>query len=274
MKKTVFQFLILFLLFTGSFFLLSQLPFTQWLHIPQWTSETEKKWGELCLEFFTRGHKQINDKEIEKPIQSILKEICEANQIDYHSIQFHIIERDEINAFALPDRHLIVYTSLITGSEDQRALAGVLAHELAHIELHHVSKKLIKELGTSLLVGLSGSQAGTIIKEVAHTLSSSAYDRKLEKEADLKAVEYLKNCKVDPTPFAVFLENLSEGSTINLSWMETHPDSKERGKYIRAQIGSKTSLTNELISKESWEGAQEALIQKEFAPLDSLDIPR
>jgi predicted Zn-dependent protease len=274
MKKTVFQFLILFLLFTGSFFLLSQLPFTQWLHIPEWTSETEKKWGDLCLEFFTRGHKQINDKEIEKPIQSILKEICEANQIDYHSIQFHIVEHDEINAFALPDRHLIVYTSLITGSEDQRALAGVLAHELAHIELHHVSKKLIKELGTSLLVGLSGSQAGTIIKEVAHTLSSSAYDRKLEKEADLKAVEYLKNCKVDPTPFAVFLENLSEGSTINLSWMETHPDSKERGKYIRAQIGSKKTLTNELISKASWEGAQEALIQKEFAPLDSLDIPQ
>jgi hypothetical protein len=56
--------------------------------------------------------------------------------------------------------------------------------------------------------------------------------------------------------------------------MQTHPDSKERGKYIRAQIGSKTTLTNELISKESWERAQEALIQKEFAPLDSLDIPQ
>lgn len=274
MKKLAIHILLWVGLMSGSFLVLRSLPWTDWFHIPRWTKETEKKWGDLCLEFFTRDHAFIREPAIHQPIDSMLQKICIANGIDPKSIQWHILEHDEVNAFALPDRHLVIYSSLITHCEDPRALAGVLSHEIAHLEENHVSKKLIKELGITVLIGLSGSQAGMVIKEVAQTLSSTAYDRELEKEADLKAVDYLKKANVDPIPFAKFLESLDEGDKIDLSWMQTHPDSKARGQYIRKQAGNNASLQEGLVDSIVWTQAQDALLQREFAPLDTLNISR
>lgn len=274
MKKLVFHILIWFGLMSGSFLFLRTLPWVDWLQIPRWTKETEKKWGDLCLNFFTIEHEPIKDKAITEPIESMLQKICEANNIDPNSIQYHILEHDEVNAFALPGRHLVVYSGLITNCEDPRALAGVLSHEIAHIEENHVAKKLIKEIGITVLAGLSGAQAGTVIKEVAKTLSSTAYDRELEKEADITAVTYLQKAGVDPVPFAKFLESLDESDGADLSWMQTHPNSKERGQYIRKSAGKITHLQNQLIDSSTWSNTQDALMEREFAPLDTLDIPR
>ncbi len=266
--------MIWFGLMFGSFLFLRTLPWTDWLKIPKWTKETEKKWGDLCLEFFMLDHALIQDKAITEPIDLMLQKICKANGIDPTSIQFHILEHDEVNAFALPDRHLVIYSSLITNCEDPRALAGVLSHEIAHIEENHVAKKLAKEIGITVLAGLSGAQAGTVIKEVTKTLSSTAYDRELEKEADMTAVTYLQKAGVDPTPFAEFLESLDEGDDADLSWMQTHPDSKERGKYIRKSAGKTNHLQNQLIDSSTWSNTQDVLMEREFAPLDTLNIPR
>jgi predicted Zn-dependent protease len=274
MKKLAIHILLWVGLMSGSFLVLRSLPWTDWFHIPRWTKETEKKWGDLCLEFFTIDHAFIREPAIHQPIDSILQKICIANGIDPKTIQWHILEHDEVNAFALPDRHLVIYSSLITHCEDPRALAGVLSHEIAHLEENHVSKKLIKELGITVLIGLSGSQASMVIKEVAKTISSTAYDRELEKEADIKAVDYLKKATVDPIPFAKFLESLDEGEKIDLSWMQTHPDSKARGQYIRKQAGNTASLRNRLVDSIVWTQAQDALLQREFAPLDTLNISR
>ena len=261
-------------LMAGSFLLLRSLPWTDWLQIPRWTKETEKKWGDLCLEFFKKDHAFILEKAVHQPIDSMLKKICMANGIDPAGIQWHILEQDEVNAFALPGRHLVIYSGLITQCEDPRALAGVLSHEIAHLEENHVSKKLIKELGISVLAGISGSQAGAVIKEMAKTISSTAYDRELEKEADLTAVEYLKKAQVDPIHFANFLESLDDGDQADLSWLQTHPDSKARGAYIRKQAGNTTELQHRLLDSTFWNSVQDALLQREFAPLDTLNIPR
>jgi predicted Zn-dependent protease len=274
MKKLVFHILIWFGLMSGSFLFLRTLPWTDWLQIPKWTEETEKKWGELCLNFFTLEHAPIQDKAITEPIETMLHKICAANGIDPNSIEYHILEHDEVNAFALPGRHLVVYSGLITNCEDPRALAGVLSHEIAHIEENHVAKKLAKEIGITILAGMSGAQAGTVIKEVAKTLSSTAYDRELEKEADITAVKYLQQAGVDPIPFAKFLESLDKGDEADLSWMQTHPDSKERGQYIRKSAGKTEELQTQLIDSTSWSKVQDVLLEREFAPLDTLNIPR
>ena len=73
-------------------------------------------------------------------------------------------------------------------------LSGVIAHELAHIEKKHVIKKLTREIGLSVLVSvISGQSDPGVISQIAKTLSSSAFDRKMEKEADMVGVQYLLN---------------------------------------------------------------------------------
>jgi predicted Zn-dependent protease len=132
---------------------------------------------------------------------------------------------------------MVVYSGLLKAVKNDGELAGVLGHELAHMELSHVMKKLGKEVGLSVLISITtGELGGDAIKEVIGMLSSSAYDRKLEKDADVQAVKYLMKAGIDHNDFANFLDRLGQeeaGVPKELSWLSTHPDSRERAKYIR-----------------------------------------
>lgn len=86
-------------------------------------------------------------------------------------------------------------------------------------------------------------------------LSSSAFDRNLEKEADIKAVDYMLNANVNPEPFADFLYKLSETeheSTKYLTWISTHPDSKERAEYIIEYSKAKGTEFKPILTNETW----------------------
>lgn len=97
-------------------------------------------------------------------------------------------------------------------------------------------KKIVKEVRISLLISITTGNSGEqIIKETAKTLSSTAFDRGLEKEADIQTVDYLTNAHINPEPFANFLYKLGnkEQKVMQyLNWLKTHPDSKERAEYI------------------------------------------
>ncbi len=73
--------------------------------------------------------------------------LYKVNDIDRDKIKVHLLFKDEVNAFALPDGHLVIFSGLILESENPEELSGVLAHELAHIELNHVMTKLMREVG-------------------------------------------------------------------------------------------------------------------------------
>lgn len=168
-------------------------------------------------------------------LDSVLKKICEGNGLKREEIKLHLMEDAEVNAFALPDHHMVVYTGLVKEAKSNDEIAGVLAHEIAHMELKHVMKKLLKQVGYTILINITtGDAGGEVIKEVLGLLTSSAYDRSLEKDADLKAVEYMKNAGLDVKAFADFLYRLGEENEgpVNLTWISTHPDPKERAKYI------------------------------------------
>ena len=115
-------------------------------------------------------------------------------------------------------------------------LCGVISHEMAHMEKGHVMKKLIKEVGLSVLIGITSNGNGAeVLKETAKLLSSTAYDRTLESEADAMAVSYLMKAAIDPQPFADFLYRLSEEEEQLPSmteWISTHPESKQRSEKI------------------------------------------
>ena len=76
---------------------------------------------------------------------------------------------------------------------------------MAHCELNHVMKKLIKEIGLGVLISITTNGNGDMLREALKVLSSTAFDRDLEREADIKAVEYLNNTGVSAEPFANFL---------------------------------------------------------------------
>lgn len=263
MKKIIIQGLLSIILFFATWFALNEIDWLKIFKVEKITNKTEEKLGDLFWETFNKTGNVITNKEVKNNIDSLVNKICESNSIDSKSIKVHILEDDEINAFALPNGHLVINSGLILNSDNPEELSGVISHELAHIQLNHVMKKLVKEIGLSVLISMTTGNGGSeTIKEAAKMLSSSAFDRDLEKEADLKAVDYLNKSKVNPEPFANFLYKLSENEDENikyLTWISTHPDSKSRAEYIIEYNKDNEKNYKSILSKNNWDKLQKSL---------------
>ncbi len=267
MDKILFKGLIIVGLFFLTWTVLRQIDYVTLFKIEESTKKLEEKLDDLFWQAIEREETIIDQAAITNTLDSIITKICNKNQIDRSTIKAHIVLKDEVNAFALPNGHLIVYSGLITASENQEELSGVVCHEIAHIQLKHVMKKLLKEIGIGVLVSITtGNKTGKTINQVLKILSSSAFDRSLEKEADLKAVEYLSNAKINPEPFANFLYKLAEktdATAENLAWISTHPASQERAEYIIDAIKTKKTYYQPVVSKETWSSLKKKIAHLE-----------
>lgn len=194
----------------------------------------EERIGKLVLKYYLLDKIEIKNDSIVKVVENTFKELCVHNKISTLSIKLHIVESNEINAFSIPGNQILINMGLIKECDNREQLAAVLAHELAHLELNHITKKMAKEFGISILIATTGSSEATnIIKAITKLLSTTAYDRKIEKDADLLAVEYLKKSDIDPNSLIHFLKKIEDA---NISWISTHPNTQERIAYINESI--------------------------------------
>ncbi len=256
MNKVTIRLVLFVAVFLGAFALVREVDWLTVFNVEQNSQTLEKKLGELYMEFLNATEDTISDAHIIAPVDTLLTQLCKANHIDRSQIKLHIINDPLVNAFTLPDQHVLVNTGLIKEAENEHELAGVLSHELAHIELDHVMKKLIKEVGLSILISMTtGSNGGDVVKESLKVLSSTAYDRTLEEEADLTAVDFMIEAKMNPTGLADFMYKLSisESDLLSyLSWLSTHPASEDRAKYIVAYIDDQDWHSNNVLSDSTW----------------------
>ncbi len=249
MKKVQFQGLVVVLIFLSVFFAASRVDWITLFRVKYISEKTEKKLGEIFDNVFRKTETIIHDHSVIHKIDSLLTLICDSNGIDKESITWYVVKRDEVNAFVFPDRHLVVFSGLIYDVQSDAALSGVLCHELAHMEKNHVMRKLKKEVGVSVLLSVAtGNGSPGLVMEIARQLSSSAYSRSLEKEADISAVDFLMASGIAPEPFADFLEKFADddvGFEESLSWVSSHPHPAKRAEYVRRYILEKQGSLNE-----------------------------
>jgi predicted Zn-dependent protease len=240
--------------------LLRQLDWMNILNVQEVGDSTEQRLGKLYWDIFSKMEEEESRTEVTGPVDSLLTQLCTSNGISREKIKLHLIRKDDINAFALPDYHLVVFTGLIDDCENEAELAGVIAHELAHMEQGHIMKKLIKEIGLSMLISMtSGSGSPDVIREALRILSSTAYDRTLETEADISGVDYLIKAGINPEGLASFLFRMSSGEKDlprQIFWITTHPGSEERSKAIIQYIEGRSYTTEFVLDSLEWEMMQ------------------
>ena len=82
--------------------------------------------------------------------------------------QIEIINNpDVLNAFAIPGGYIYLYTGLLLYLDSEAALAGVIAHEIAHVEERHSTQRLTKYYGISILLGIALGENPSTIAEIA-----------------------------------------------------------------------------------------------------------
>ena len=150
-----------------------------------------------------------------------------------------VIDSDEVNAFALPGGFFFVNRGLILAAENESELAGVMAHEIAHVAARHAMENQGK--GTLLQYGMlagiifGGGIAGSILQNTAgitQALAGLKFSRGAEGEADSLGVQYLYAAGYDPIGMSTMFEKLASqnrkkpGTLAKL--FSSHPQSVDR----------------------------------------------
>lgn len=167
---------------------------------------------------------------------------------DEFAWDLNIIDDDStLNAFCTPGGYIYVYTGLIKYLDNSSSLAGVMGHEMAHADRRHSSSQLQQEYGISLLLGLLSSTAGQnaeLLGNVAASLTSLAFSRADETEADKYSVKYLCPTEYDAAGAASFFEKIGTSSTP--AFLSTHPNPENRVEKINEEADAITCPTDNL----------------------------
>lgn len=263
MKKVLLQaFLALFLFFA----VLYGFSRVDWMSVFRIDSASiEKRLGKAYWDLFSNTEEVIDSESVTVALDSLLTHLCRANGIDRDRIKLHVFRNEEVNAFAFPDRHLVIYSGLIGECRSESELCGVMAHELAHMQKGHVMRKLVKEIGLSTLIGVaSGGNGADVLRQTARLLSSTAFDRSMESEADTVAVSYLKRACISPGGLADFLSRLSKEENLPeiAVWISTHPASGERSQKILQTAGGTNTTYRPVLSAKSWDTLKRSIGEK------------
>lgn len=190
--------------------------------------EKENKIGEFFYESLIKDtqFKEIGSAFTDSCMLILSERITDSLDTEYE-YYIHIFNNPMINAFALPGGHIMVSSGLIEISDNPEELAGVLCHEMAHIEKKHLLGKLIKEMGIALIL----SNDALIVSEVSRAAASTAYDRNKEEEADEFALELLQKSRIDPRVLGIFFRKMKDADVDydkRFEMLMTHPHSSSR----------------------------------------------
>ena len=253
--KALFQLLLLILIFFVAWLGFSQPDYVKIFHLKELSKSTEKKIGDEIVEVLKKTEQEAGADSAALVLTNIKNKLLYSNRNIPHDLQLHLIKSNEVNAFALPGNHIIVYTGLINQCDSPEELCGVLAHEMAHLSLNHVMKRLAGEIGITVLATVTTGNA-QVINQVIKLLSSNAFERKQESEADAAAVTFLIHSHINPNAFAGFMDkiaNLKKEQPGVMEWISTHPDSHARAETIRSLIGTTHQAYNPVINPEEWQ---------------------
>lgn len=157
----------------------------------------------------------------------------------YYKNQFEwkiyiINDNSVLNAFCAPGGYIYIYTGLIHFLDSEDELVGVLGHEMAHADRRHSTDQLTKQYGLALLVGvIAGTTGQSTLAEIAAGLTSLAFSRKDEKEADEYSVRYLCPTSYHAAGAAGFFEKIEAQGGQNIpQFLSTHPNPENRIQNI------------------------------------------
>lgn len=212
--------------------------------------EKEIALGRQLAQEVERSSKLLEDPEINEYVNRLGQNLVRNSDAKV-PFMIKVIDSDEINAMALPGGFFYVNTGLILAASEESELAGVMAHEIAHVAARHGTEQYTKgqivNFASIPLIFLGGP-IGYGIRQAAGLLiplQFLRFSRGAEREADFLGLQYLYKTGYDPTAFISFFEKVKAQEKkkpgVLAKAFSTHPPTIER--IQRSQEEIQTLLT-------------------------------
>jgi Zn-dependent protease with chaperone function len=202
------------------------------------STEKEIKVGRQLAMEIEKGVKFVDDPVVTEYVNRV------GQNVVLHSdakipFTIRVIDSDEVNAFALPGGFFYVNRGLILAADNEAELAGVMAHEIAHVTARHAmenqAKATLAEFGMIAGSIFLGGWPGVIFQNTAGLGLLAAFmkfSRGAEEEADKLGAQYLYAAGYDPNAMATMFEKLSSKSKKKPGWISrafaSHPQPPDR----------------------------------------------
>ena len=219
--------------------------------------------------------------------KNILRPILDSKDIKYRgtfTYQLEIIQRDDvINAFATPGGYIYVYTGLLKYIDSEAALAGILAHEIAHAENEHASKRMFDAMALQGITSLFVNEKSSELLKIGTALGANGWlssnSRTDEDQSDKCSFDYLRTTRFYPGGVKFMFEKLkgdgaisakseskggalaAVGNALNKAvafLTATHPEPVERIEVINKR------LTDAIIPLKTYKSSDKDIFKAEY----------
>jgi predicted Zn-dependent protease len=199
--------------------------------------EGEIRMGKQYAQQVESSSKMVNDPVIAEYVNRVGQNLVR-NSDSQVPFTIKVIDSDEINAFALPGGYFYVNSGLILAADDEAELAGVMAHEIAHVAARHATRQMTRSqwanIGTIPLIFMGGG-LGYAIRGAAGIglpMTFLTFQRGFEAEADYLGLQYMYKTGYDPQAFVSFFEKIQaqekkKPGTLAKAF-STHPQTPDR----------------------------------------------
>ena len=218
----------------------------------------EAQIGRMIMRDIRKSGQVVEDPLITEYLNDIGSRIAAQTNEGEHSFTFFAVEDPRINAFALPGGFIGVHTGLIEASRNEDELAGVLAHEVAHVTQRHIARAIHANsrqsiLSTAMMLGaiivaVAGGSSDAVQGAMAVAQGTAAqqqinFTRTNEYEADRVGIAALADAGYDPYGMASFFEVMSRQTTTSPEmrapeFLRTHPVTTARVAEARNRARS------------------------------------
>ena len=217
--------------------------------------QQERRIGDEIMRQIRADRDYLDDAEIAEYLNSIGYRMVSSSPEPRQAFEFFAVRDPMVNAFALPGGYIGVHTGLLLTAQSESELAGVLAHEIAHVTQNHLARIVANEkksqltslaaLAVAILAARSNSQVSQAALATAQATSIQSrldFTREHEREADRIGLQILERAGFDPRGMAAFFERLQRANrlyeTNAPSYLRTHPLTFERIADIQNRTDS------------------------------------
>jgi predicted Zn-dependent protease len=210
-----------------------------------YSTDSEIKMGRMYAAEIEKSTKFITDPVIVEYVNRVGQNIVKNSDCKV-PFTIKVIDSDEINAMALPGGFFYVNSGLILNADEEAELAGVMAHETAHVCAHHAAREMTRanyaQLGTIPLIFIGG-WTGYGIYEAASIgipMTFLHFSREFESQADYLGIQYMYRAGYDPQAFVTFFEKIQAlekrkpGAVAKV--FSDHPQTPDRIEHSQEEI--------------------------------------
>ncbi len=177
----------------------------------------------------------------QKALEGLLASIVTANGLE-RRFTLHVTADKTVNAFALPGGHIVLLSGLLNDARSPDEVAGVMAHEMAHILERHAAERLVRAAGVGLLLAWVTGDPSSLIAGAGGTLLNLSYSRGDESEADARGVSLLETAGLSTGGLSSFFLRLEEHhgkDSLVPQLLSTHPRATDRAAAHPGRDGRK-----------------------------------